>query len=128
MLLGSEPLDSTSQSVSTLHFVQAHIAKASAQERAAAMAEAAAAAASAEAAAAALAETDAVREEWRQSEAALAARHEAELQSTDERWQRKLQDVRSSCRFRIDTLLVICLIRSIVDPGGGADGAAAGAR
>ena len=82
-----------------MRFVQAHIAKASAQERAAAKAEAAAAAASAEAAAAALAETDAVREEWRQSEAALAARHEAELQSTDERWQRKLQEVRS-CRFQ----------------------------
>ena len=96
MRLGSEPLDSTSQSVSTLRFVQAHIAKASAQE-------AAAAAASAEAAAAALAETDAVREEWRLSEAALAARHEAELQSTDERWQRKLQEVRSSCRFRVDS-------------------------
>ena len=82
-----------------MRFVQAHIAKASAQERAAAMAEAAAAAASAEAAAAALAETDAVREEWRQSEAALAARHEKELQSTDERWQRKIQEVRS-CRFQ----------------------------
>ena len=86
---------------------QAHIAKASAQERAAAKAEAAAAAASAEAAAAALAETDAVREEWRQSEAALATRHEKELQSTDERWQRKLQEVRS-CHFHVDSLCPSC--------------------
>ena len=99
MLLGSAERSEPLGTQRLLRFVQAHIAKSSAQERAAAKAEAAAAAASAEAAAAALAETDAVREEWRQSEAALAARHEAELQSTDERWQRKLQEVRS-CRFQ----------------------------
>ena len=86
-----------------------------------------AAAASAEAAAAALAETDAVREEWRQSEAALAARHEAELQSTDERWQRKLQEVRS-CRFHVLTASADHLPDSIACADGGADGAAAGAR
>ena len=47
-------------------------------------------------------DADSLREEWRLSAAALTARHEAELQSTDERWQRKLQEVRS-CRFHVLT-------------------------